>query len=651
MCGIYGQYNFRSRRPIVESELHEATRTIAHRGPDDEGFYVRGPLGLGFRRLSIIDLSGGHQPMSDPEESVWIIFNGEIYNFQELRAELEDKGHVFRTRSDTEVIIHGYKEWGDDVLNRLNGMFGLALWDERNRRLIVARDAMGIKPVYYRIEDGELFFASEIRALVESAHRPIDIDPVSLNLFLRYRYTPSPLTLFEGIRKLAAGTMLVVENGEAKEERWYRFRPTPFESDKTLPDAKIELLELYRAALKRHLISDVPVGLLLSGGVDSSLLLALMSELGTSWHTYSVGYGSTFKDDELEDASRTAAHFFSRHVSVELTREGFERSLSRVVTSLEEPVAASSIIPMFAVCERARQDVKVALIGQGPDELFGGYSRHLGVHYGGLWRSTPAGLRTAVAAVAARLPRNELLKRGLYALDVPDRLRRHQNTFSILPGDVIDGLFKDGLLDAAPGDTILDCWAELQSLASDADELTAFQWLEIQSSLPDELLMYGDKMSMAHSLEVRVPYLDRTVVEYALRLDASLKIHRGSRKYVHRAVAQDFLPPDVIRRKKRGFAANVVDDWFQHALSARMDAMFLDSQSHMYQFLDPASVQRLHSEHRTGASDNHKVLFSLVVLEQWLRSTRATMGGRPAASDSGRIHHRVMPPACHHFSH
>jgi asparagine synthase (glutamine-hydrolysing) len=620
MCGIYGQFNFRGDRPVVESDVRDATRTIAHRGPDDEGFYVRGPLGLGFRRLSIIDLSGGHQPMTDAEESVWIIFNGEIYNFQELRTELEAEGCVFRTRSDTEVIIHGYKTWGDDVLNRLNGMFGLALWDARQKRLVVARDAMGIKPIYYRTDGDSLFFASEIRALRQSAGRPIDLDPVALNLFLRYRYTPSPLTLFDGVRKLAAGTMLVAERGEVTVSRWYRFKPTPFESPKPVDDAKAELLALYRAALKRHLISDVPVGLLLSGGIDSSLLLALMSEVGTSWHTFSVGYGSSFKDDELEDAGRVAAHFSSRHVAVEIARDSFERSLSKVVDSLEEPVATSSIVPMFAVCERARQDVTVALIGQGPDELFGGYNRHLGVHYGSLWRSAPSPLRTAVAAVAARLPRNELLKRGLYALDTPDQFRRYQNTFSILPGDVIDSLFHPGLLAPEPGDTILHCWAELQALAEGADELTAFQWLEVQSSLPDELLMYGDKMSMAHSLEVRVPYLDRTVVEYALRLDASLKIHRGTRKYLHRLVARDFLPADVIRRKKRGFAANVVDDWFQKALSGRMDAMLQDRASLMYRYLDPAAVQRLLAAHRDGSADNHKVLFSLVVLEQWLRS-------------------------------
>jgi asparagine synthase (glutamine-hydrolysing) len=620
MCGIYGQYNFTSDKPIVQQELREATRTLTHRGPDDEGYYVERGLGLGFRRLSIIDLSGGHQPMSDADETVWVIFNGEIYNFIALRAELQAKGHVFRTRSDTEVLIYAYKEWGDDFLSRLNGMFGLAVWDARARRLIVARDAMGIKPVYYRMEQGALYFASEVRALLRSAGRRIDIDAVALNLFLRYRYTPAPLTLFEGIKKLAAGTMLVVEGGNARVHRWYRFVPEPFDPPKRLVEAKRELLELYEGALARHLIADVPVGLLLSGGMDSGLLLALMSKAGKSWRTYTVGFGTSFEDDELEDARNMARLFSSEHTSVEMTQATFEHALSKVVSAVEEPVAASSMVPMYIVCERARRDVKVALIGQGPDELFGGYTRHLGVRYGQLWRAMPRPLRAAAGAVLPRLRRNESLKRGLYALDVPDRLRRYQNVFSIQPADVIDGLFQPGVLEPGAGDAILNCWGELQETAARGDELTGFQWLELQSSLPDELLMYGDKMSMAHGLEVRVPYLDRTIVEYAQRLDATLKIRWGLRKYVHRQVCLDFLPSEAVRGKKRGFAVNVVDAWFQRSLSTSMDTTLLDGESLMYGFLDVVSVQRLLDDHRKGLADNHKLLFSLVVLEQWLRA-------------------------------
>ena len=246
MCGIAGQFNFQRREPVERETIARMARSIAHRGPDDEGFFISGPVGLGFRRLSIIDLAGGHQPMSDAQETVWVIFNGEIYNYRELRTELQSKGHQFRTNSDTEVIIHGYKQWGTDVFNHLNGMFGLAIWDVQKERLIVARDAMGIKLIYYKIDNGALTFGSEIRAILAAQKSQPDVDPIALNLFLRFRYTPSPLTIFQGIRKLAPGTMLVVEKGQCREERWYKFIPTPFPTPKKKEEAASELLELYQ---------------------------------------------------------------------------------------------------------------------------------------------------------------------------------------------------------------------------------------------------------------------------------------------------------------------------------------------------------------------------------------------------------------------
>src|SRR5947207_11774856 len=276
MCGITGQYNFERHEPVERETIVRMARSIAHRGPDDEGFFIAGPVGLGFRRLSIIDLAGGHQPMSDVEETVWIIFNGEIYNYKELRAELQSKGHEFRTNSDTEVIIHGYKEWSTDVFNHLNGMFGLAIWDVPNERLVLARDAMGIKLIYYKIDNGQLTFGSEIRAILAAGDSRPAVDPFALKLFLRFRYTPSPLTIFRGIRKLAPGSMLIVEGGECREERWYNYTPVPFSETKHEGQATDELLELYRAAIKRHLLSDVPVGILLSGVLDSGLLPAWM---------------------------------------------------------------------------------------------------------------------------------------------------------------------------------------------------------------------------------------------------------------------------------------------------------------------------------------------------------------------------------------
>jgi asparagine synthase (glutamine-hydrolysing) len=623
MCGICGQFNFARNEPVEPETIRRMTGTIVHRGPDDEGYFISGPIGLGFRRLSIIDLAGGHQPMSDAEETVWVIFNGEIYNYRELRAELQSKGHEFRTNSDTEVIIHGYKEWGTRVFDHLNGMFGLAIWDVKKQRLVVARDAMGIKLIYYRITSGQLTFGSEIRPILAAQDSKPEVDPVALNLFLRFRYTPSPLTIFQGIRKLPPGTMLVFERGGCREERWYNYTPVPFSNPKEDKEATEELLELYRGAVRRHLLSDVPVGILLSGGLDSGLLLGLMNEQGGPWPAFTVGYGEIFEDDELADAKETAAVLGAVHVPVKLDQAEFERSLPKIVECLEEPIASSSIVPMYFVSQRARQDVKVALIGQGPDELFGGYKRHLGVHYGDWWRWLPSAIRSSVSFAVDRLPRNETLKRGVSSLGTLDRMKRYQDVFSLAPARIIDGLFRDDTLPRRNGDELVDYWRGLIPQMAHTDELGGFQLLEIRSSLPDELLMYADKLSMAHSLEVRVPYLDRTVVEYVQRLGAGFKVRNGSQKWLHRRVCERYLPSRILKRKKRGFAVNVVDDWFHSSLTGELQEVLLNESSLMFGLLNPKPVRRLLEGHQSGRQDNHKLLFSLVMVEQWLRGSRS----------------------------
>jgi asparagine synthase (glutamine-hydrolysing) len=622
MCGICGQFNFSRDEPVASETIRRMADSIAHRGPDDEGYFISGPLGFGFRRLSIIDLAGGHQPMSDAEETVWVIFNGEIYNFKELRAELESRGHRFRTNSDTEVIVHGYKEWGTEVFNHLNGMFGVAIWDVKKKRLVVARDAMGIKLIYYRLAHGQLTFGSEIRSILAAGEGRPEVDPVALNLFLRFRYTPSPLTIFDGIRKLAPGTMLVAEEGNCRELRWYNYTPVPFANAREDREAEVELLGLYRAAVRRHLLSDVPVGILLSGGLDSGLLLALMNEEGGPWPAYTIGYGETFEDDELADAAETAGLLGAQHIQVKLDQAEFERALPDIVASLEEPIAASSIVPMYFVCRRARQDVKVVLIGQGPDELFGGYKRHLGVRYGDWWRGLPDGLRASVSSAVNRLPRNETLKRGVYSLGVTDRLQRYQDVFSLAPAEEIARLFRKDVLPGRQDHELAGYWRALLPQMEHLDELGGFQLLEIRSSLPDELLMYADKLSMAHGLEARVPYLDRTVVEYTQRLGASCKVRHGTRKWLHRQVCRSFLPPQILKRKKRGFAVNVVDGWFDSTVGGELPEMLRDDGSLMFELLNPEPVRQLLKDHQSRRQDNHKLLFSLVMLEQWLRGTR-----------------------------
>jgi asparagine synthase (glutamine-hydrolysing) len=348
-----------------------------------------------------------------------------------------------------------------------------------------------------------------------------------------------------------------------------------------------------------------------------------MNEFGESWKSFTVGYGKSFHDDELEDAKETADIFNSSHYSLEINQKRFEETLSKIISYVEEPIASSSIVPMYHVCQKASEEVKVALMGQGPDELFGGYTRHLGVHYGKYWRSIPETVRKPISKLLSMLPRNESIRRGLYSLEVPQRMRRYQRIFSVMSGSLIDGLFQDKFLPEEAGNYILDSWEVLEKLIENSDDLNGFQYIEIRSSLPDELLMYGDKLSMAHSLEVRVPYLDQKIVEYVERLPSNYHIRFGKRKWIHKHLCSDYLPKQIIKRKKRGFAANVVDKWFKESLSNEFDGILLDKSSLMYEFLKPQKVLSLYKDHTDGKSDNYKILFSLIVLEKWLRDNNS----------------------------
>lgn len=621
MCGICGEFNYRDPAKQINIEtVRRMTQRLVHRGPDDEGYFVAGSLGFGFRRLSIIDLDAGRQPMSNETGDVTVAFNGEIYNFRELRAELQGHGYVFRTKSDTEVIVHGYKQWGIHVLDRLNGMFGLAVWDGRNRQLMLARDRLGIKPLYYRIRQGSIQFSSEIRSLLAGSNEKPQVDETGLSLFLQHRYTPSPLTILQDVRRLAPGSRLLVkENEDPRVELWWRVSPVPFDRMPKDEDAMEELADLYRRAVRRQLVSDVPVGLLLSGGVDSGLLLALMKECGGDWRTYSVGYGAAYKDDELLDAANTAKHFDCPNQAITLNQNIFEETLFEIADKLEEPVTASSAIPMFHLCRRARQDVKVALMGQGPDELFGGYNRHVGAAYGVFWRALPDTARRMIGSTAATLTRKEWIRRARFSLAVTDRVQRYQDILSICDAGEIRQLMRDGVPKANGYRSAADCWRDLIPLLQPTDELGGLQFLEVRSTLPDELLMYADKISMANSLEVRVPYLDHEVVEYVERLNSSFKVRYGQRKWLHKRVAGMYLPKPVLQKRKKGFASDV-DGWLRTSVSSRMADMLDDTDSLIYNWLQYDRVKDLISEHRAGTSDNHKLLYSMVILERVLRS-------------------------------
>jgi asparagine synthase (glutamine-hydrolysing) len=547
------------------------------------------------------------------------VFNGEIYNFLELRKELEGYGHHFRTRSDTEVILHGYKQWGVNVLEHLNGMFGLAIWDEKNRRLMLARDRLGIKPLYYRLNQNRILFGSEIRALTAHDGEKPEVDAAGMNLFLRYRYTPAPLTAFKGIKKLAAGTRLVIENGAPRVERWWKFRPVPFDPMPTIEEAEQAVLDLYRKAVKRQLISDVPVGLFLSGGLDSGLLLGLMTETKSDWNAYTVGFGNEFGRDELAKAAETARHFESRNVAIELTRHEFESGLQKAVSAVEEPVAADSIVPMYFLCQRARQDVKVALMGQGPDELFGGYRRHVFAKYGAYARLLPDSSKSLVRFGLSYALGNTTATRLVASLDGKDAITRYRNVFSQAPGASVNALFQDGVLTADGDNDLFNCWHGLAPLMAHTDELGGLQFLELRSSLPDELLLYADKLSMAHGLEVRVPYLDHEIVEYVERLSSSFKVRNGSRKWLHRRLCRHYLPSRLVNRSKIGFETPS-GEWFRDSMSGTLADFVADRESQIYRFLRRDAIQSLFQEHQTGRSHHPDLLFSLLALEVWLRN-------------------------------
>ncbi len=620
MCGICGQYNIQTKQLIEQSLLKQMTNSISHRGPDDEGYFQSKGYSAGFRRLSIIDLAGGHQPMSDNEKRYWLVFNGEIYNFKELRHELQNLGYSFQTKSDTEVIICGYRAWGDSVLDKLNGMFDFALWDDKEERLLIARDPMGIKCLYYSYQQGSLIFGSEIRPILVALGNKGSISLKGLNLFLRYRYTPAPMTIFENIKKLAPGSCLIADSSGIKIKRWWKYSPILNNSIKT-KDIIDKIVSLYEESMKRHLISDVPLGLLLSGGMDSALLLSLMNKSGSDWHTFTVGFGESYKDDELADARKTSLQLGSIHHEVNITKEEFEKSLPQVIYYLEEPIATASIVPMYHICQRASEFVKVALVGQGPDELFGGYTRHLGLGYGKIWRKIPDFIREPLkkAIEGFGFASSESMRRALFSLDINDKLSRYQNVFSIAEESEINCLFHTGALSEISNDDLFDYWNDLIPILNNLDEIGGFQFLEIRSSLPDELLMYADKLSMAHSLELRVPYLDKEIVQFVETIPDNKKTNLFCRKKLHKKAASRFLPSSIINRKKRAFSINVVDKWFSESFESKMKSYFDDNESYMYLYLDKKEVNMLLRKHQKGIGNYYKILFSLVVFEEWLR--------------------------------
>lgn len=633
MCGICGVLGLGpAPEPVSRTRLDQMTDSMRHRGPDDRGVFIDGGLGLGMRRLSIIDLACGHQPMHNEDGSVWVVFNGEIYNFTYLREQLIGLGHRFATASDTEVIVHGYEEWGIQALGRLNGMFGVAIWDSRAKVLTVARDVFGIKPLYYRTTEREFSFASEIRPLLGTGRSPA-LNRRALPDYLRYGYVPSPATLFEGIMRLRPGHALTIDATGIEETR-FEWSGGSREGDsrpELAPDSLVDTLRSQvRAAVHRQLMADVPVGVLLSGGVDSTALAGIISEESdTPLDVFTVGFGREYSADEVGYAAETAARLGLPRHYVDLSAARFAELLPACVTSLEEPVASMSTVAYRAVCELASEHVKVVLTGQGPDEAFGGYSRYLGMGlYERLPRSPARLIARALGGAVEVIPRNERLKRGVRLLATSGREQALSSMYStVRPGELA------ALLDEEICETSLS--PELaywlghdtglpETLVDEAMRLDA------RTVLSDNLLLYGDKLSMAASLEARVPYLDLPLMQTAERVPAAMKMPGGAPKGLWKRVLAPWLPPDVLRRRKLGFAAPV-DEWFRSGLATDLRERLLDRDSGCSQHLNAQEVARVIEEHQRGAVDHKRLLFVLLVFDIWHaeylgKCTRVTRG-------------------------
>jgi asparagine synthase (glutamine-hydrolysing) len=626
MCGICGiaipkQLNHR----VDRTTLLRMRDTLEHRGPDDAGIFLRGGVGFGHRRLSIVDLSGGHQPMTNEDGTVQIVFNGEIYNHCELRPGLEERGHRYRTSSDTETIIHLYEEYGPRGVEALRGMFAFAIWDEAEGHLLLARDRLGIKPLYYVVkDDGSLYFASEIKALIEARAARPEINYDALADYAANRYTSGEETLFRGVRRLLPGHTLVWRDGHVKIECYWEasfVKPDERPGD----DEYVEQFHhLFRECIKSHLMSDVPLGMFLSGGIDSSAIAGVMSAMVSEpIKTFSVAFAER-EANELEYARAVASAFNTDHHEIVVSPEAFFESLPGLVYQEDEPIAHPSSVPLYFVSELARRHVKVVLTGEGSDEMLGGYNKYRTTIYNLL-------LGRAYQRFATERLRN-LINRGIGSFNGTSRVRQKlQRTFLCLPAEIREiyfdnfavfppsiqrQLFSDEtygrMRDRDPYRVPLACIED-----SDAEELLDQLLAADLKTYLHELLMKQDQMSMAASIESRVPFLDHVLVEFAARLPVKMKLRGMTTKYVLRRAMRDMLPPEILTRKKMGFPVPV-GAWFRGPFSYILDEYVLGERAGARGIFNDQFVRELVARHQSGENHSER-LWMLVNFEVWQR--------------------------------
>ena len=621
MCGIAGVIEFDSQRPADQAGLQRMAQALVHRGPDAEGIYQTGSVGLAHRRLSIIDLASGQQPMHSPDGQVSLIFIGEIYNYRELRVELQQAGHHFRTRSDTEVLLSAYLHYGLDAFAKLNGMLAAAVWDARTQQLVLVRDRFGKKPLFYYQDEQRFVFGSEIKALL--AYGGIDrrLNPAALHEYLTYSYVISEQTVLEGIRRVPPAHVLVLDNNLHNKEVTCRpYWEFQFQPNSNVPDeneAEAQLETLLHQAVERRMISDVPLGAFLSGGIDSSLVVAMMAQSSPRpVQTFTIGFNES-DYSEIEDARIVARHLGTDHHEMIVQPSALE-ILPDLVQHFDEPFGDSSAVPTYYVCQAARQHVTVALSGDGGDEVFAGYTRYQDLQHYQYLDAVPNWLRHLFIKPMARvLPFSVPGWNYLYALGSLSH-RGFSDALVTYPY-IHDKLYTPEFKALLRGVDAFAPTAQLLEQTKHLDPVSQYQYLDTCQYLPADILTKVDRMSMAHSLEVRAPFLDAPWVEYVASLPVSYKLRDGVSKYLLRKICKRLLPPAVLSKPKQGFALPKAD-WFQQDLWHFAAEVLLETKTRARGYVRPAAVKQLLDQHATGRRDYSAWIWSLLVLELWCRT-------------------------------
>jgi asparagine synthase (glutamine-hydrolysing) len=640
MCGIAGKFNFDAANPIDRDRLTAMTDVIAHRGPDADGFYVGNGIGLGHRRLSIIDLTGGQQPLANEDRTVWVVFNGEIYNFADVRAELVAFGHRFRTRSDTEVIVHAYEQWGERAVERFRGMFAFALWDEPKRRLLLVRDRLGVKPLYYSAAASGVTFGSEIKALLEDPDVPRDWSPDAIDAYLALQYVPGPQTVYRAVSKLPPGHLLIAERGRVEVRRYWDLEFSGDGDPAREQEYLARLDELVNESVRLRLVSDVPLGAFLSGGIDSSAVVAAMAELCRGRVvTTSVGFNEQ-AFNELEYA-RTVAHHLGVGQHEQIVQPGDREIvdlLPKLAWHLDEPFADSSAVPTYYVSKAARQHVTVALSGDGGDELWAGYTRHRVERSELMARQWLGGTGGRLAGrIANHLPLGFKGVRSLRHLALtPADACANKHGYGQFESGTRGALYSgDFAAKVRQSDPFLALRLAYESCQSN-DPLDCALYADVKTYLVDDIMTKVDKMSMAVSLESREPLLDHKLLEFAATVPSSLKLKNGQGKYLLRRLLERRVPKGIVDRPKHGFEAPI-GEWLRGPLAPMVDGLLTDGRLRDRGIFDEQGVAAVWRQHRTGARDHRHRLWSLVMLELWFREfvdgrVRASAGQAGAAA-------------------